>query len=129
VGVSSQVLEALRQHAARAHPRECCGLLLGQGTTIATALPAANVHPAPQTHFEIDPQALVDAHRQARSGGPQVLGHYHSHPTGAIEPSATDRAQAAQDGVAWAIVAGDAIGWWLDAPDGFTRLPYATIEA
>ncbi len=127
--VTREVIDLLRDEARRAHPRECCGILLGHGNTITTARPAANVHPAPQTHFEIDPQALVDAHRAARSGGPQVLGYYHSHPTGSTEPSATDRAQAAQDGVACAIVAGDAIGWWRDAPDGFTPLPYAIVAA
>ncbi len=127
--VTREVIELLRNEASRAHPRECCGILLGHSNTITVALPASNVHPAPQTRFEIDPQALVDALRAARSGGPQVLGYYHSHPTGSIELSATDRAQAAHDGSVWAIVAGDAIGWWLDAPDGFTRLPYVAIEA
>jgi len=129
VQVTRDVIELLRDEARRAHPRECCGILLGDGTTITAALPAANVHPAPHTHFEIDPRALVDAHRAARSGGPQVLGYYHSHPTGRPEPSATDRAEAAHDLSVWAIVADDAIGWWRDAPDGFAALPYAAIDA
>ena len=63
--------------------------------------------PDPETHFEIDPQALIDAHRAARAGGPQVLGYYHSHPAGEPEPSATDRAMAAGDGRMWAIMGRD----------------------
>ena len=127
--VTREVIDLLRGEAARAYPEECCGLLLGHENRITAALPAHNVHPSPQTHFEIDPQALIDAHRAARSGGPQVLGYYHSHPEGPPHPSATDRAERAHDGNIWAIVCGDAIGWWRDTPDGFTELPYPAIAA
>lgn len=128
LAVTREVIELLHGEASRAHPRECCGILLGKGSAITTALPARNVHRSPQTHFEIDPQALVDVHRAARAGGPQVLGYYHSHPEGPHEPSRTDRDEAAHDGAVWAIVGHDAIGWWLDAPDGFTVLPYVAIR-
>ncbi|WP_237392288.1 M67 family metallopeptidase [Aurantiacibacter rhizosphaerae] len=127
-------MELLRAEADKSRHKECCGILLGTylgaGSTIAAALPAANVHPRPQTHFEIDPQALVNAHRAARAGGPQVLGYYHSHPDGPPHPSATDRAEAAHDGTVWAIVApGEGaehdVSFWRDDESGFTALPYA----
>ncbi len=120
--VTSEVVERLLAEARNAHARECCGILLGEGECITAMHPAANVHPAPETHFEIDPQALVDAHRAAREGGPQVIGYYHSHPNGRAEPSATDRAMAAGDGRVWLIVAGGSINGWKDAPSGFERL-------
>lgn len=123
IEVTSGVIATLRQEARRAHPHECCGLLLGQGGRIEAALPCANVHPDPACHFEIDPAALIAAHRAARRGGQQVLGYYHSHPAGPAEPSATDRACASGDGRIWAIVADGAIGWWRDAMQGFERLP------
>jgi proteasome lid subunit RPN8/RPN11 len=113
----------LLEEAAAAHPRECCGLLLGEGLRISEVRPAANVHPRPDCHFEIDPAALIAAHRAARSGGPQVLGYYHSHPTGLAQPSATDRAMASGDGRIWAIVAGETVLCWRDEPDGFAALP------
>ncbi len=128
LAVTRAVIELLRGEAGRAHPRECCGVLLGKGCAITTALPTRNVHPSPHTHFEIDPQALIDAHRAARAGGPEVLGYYHSHPEGPHEPSQADRDEAAHDGVIWAIVGRDAIGWWLDTPDGFTVLPNVAIR-
>ena len=78
--VSSNVIERLLSEARRAHPLECCGILLGHGEVIVQARAAANVHPDPRQHFEIDPQALIDAHRAARDGDLQVLGYYHSHP-------------------------------------------------
>lgn len=127
--VTSQALAAMRAHAAAAHPLEACGLLLGEGTCITEARAAANVHPAPAAHFEIDPQALIEAHRAARAGGPAVLGYYHSHPSGPAEPSATDRASAAGDGRVWAIIAGDAVRFWQDGEEGFVALPFACPDS
>ena len=92
-------------------------------------MPAANVHPAPETHFEIDPQALVDAHRAARRGGRPVAGYYHSHPNGLAEPSVTDRTMAAGDGRVWLIVARGEITGWKDAPGGFERLSLRVDDA
>lgn len=124
--VTSAVLEILRREAALAYPRECCGFLLGAGNHVDEAKPARNIHPQPESYFEIDPQNLVDAHRAARSGGPQVLGYYHSHPAGPREPSTTDRAAAAHDDRVWAIVTGEGdVTFWRDDETGFVMLPYA----
>ncbi|WRK97363.1 M67 family metallopeptidase [Altererythrobacter sp. H2] len=127
--VSSAVLGRLRAEAAAAHPHECCGLLLGEGLAVTRLEPARNVHPQPDRHFEIDPRALIDAFRAGRAGGPQVLGYYHSHPVGAPAPSPTDRAEAAHDGRVWAIIAGNAVSFWRDAPDGFEALSYVVRDA
>jgi predicted GIY-YIG superfamily endonuclease/proteasome lid subunit RPN8/RPN11 len=126
IEITSEALAAMRAHAAAAHPHEACGILLGEGARITAAVPTANVHPAPETHFEIDPQALIDAHRAARSGAaPQVVGYYHSHPHGPPEPSATDRASATGDGRIWAIVAGEETRFWKDGKQGFAALSFS----
>ena len=122
--VSSAVLAGLRAEAAAAHPLECCGILLGAGSAISAHVPTRNVHPEPARHFEIDPQALVDAFRAERAGGAQVVGYYHSHPSGPPGPSATDRAMAAHDGRVWAIVGGDEVRFWRDNRQGFEALSY-----
>ncbi|MFC3173786.1 M67 family metallopeptidase [Novosphingobium bradum] len=114
--------QAMLAAARAAHPREACGLLLGEGARILAATRAANVHPEPLRHFEIDPVALIAAHKAARGGGPQVLGYWHSHPNGLARPSDTDRAHACGDGRAWAIVANGAISLWVDGPNGFAAL-------
>ncbi|AKM10831.1 Mov34/MPN/PAD-1 family protein [Croceicoccus naphthovorans] len=119
IETTSDVVAFLLAEAEAAYPHECCGLLLGEGGRILSAQPTANVAPDPARHFEIAPVALIAAHKAARAGGAEVLGYYHSHPTGRYEPSATDKAQAAADGRIWAIVAGGTIGWWRDSPDGF----------
>lgn len=103
-------------------------MLLGENGRITEARSAANVHPSPATHFEIDPEALIDAHRAARAGGAQVIGYYHSHPQGPAAPSATDRACANGDGAVWAIVSQDDTRFWQDGKQGFAALPFTIFD-
>lgn len=132
VEVTSRALTLMRAAAAAAHPREACGILLGSGGRIISACETANVHPAPRTHFEIDPQALIDAHRAARAGGPEVVGYFHSHPAGDPVPSVTDQACVAGDGRVWAIIGPDSAGpdvrFWLDGEQGFAPLSFTIRE-
>lgn len=116
------IVAAICGEAAKAHPLEACGLLLGHGGRVAEIRPCANVAPDPARHFEIDPQALIAALRHQRCGGQQVIGYYHSHPTGESLPSATDAAMAAHDGCVWAICGGETVSWWRDGANGFEVL-------
>ncbi|MDP3550879.1 MAG: M67 family metallopeptidase [Novosphingobium sp.] len=131
----SQPAHAIMLAAAhRAAPHEACGLLLGSASRIEVAVPTTNVAPDPARHFEIDPAALIAAHRAARDGsGAQVIGYFHSHPNGLARPSATDEASAARDGRVWVIVAAtndgaDAITCWRDGADGFEPLSYCVVQ-
>ncbi|MCV0384604.1 MAG: M67 family metallopeptidase [Erythrobacter sp.] len=122
--VTSEALGAMIAHADREEPGECCGILYGTSRQIARAQATANVHPDPARHFEIDPQALLDAHRSARGGGAEVAGYYHSHPNGRAAPSGTDQASASGDGRIWAIVASGKVTFWRDDLEGFRALSY-----
>lgn len=128
IGVAPTVIRAIEAAAAAAFPEECCGILLGDGQLVVAALAAANVAPDRMARFEIDPQALVDAHRAARAGGAPVAGYYHSHPRGPAAPSATDRAEAAGDGAIWAIAGPSGVAFWRDDEHGFTPLSYKLAE-
>lgn len=132
VEIAVQVLAAMRAHADAALPEEACGILLGESARITAAIATRNAHPTPHTHFEIDPQALIAAHRAARAGGPAVVGYYHSHPRGPAVPSATDRASAAGDGKVWVILApcdsGADVAFWRDGEQGFAALPFAVSD-
>ncbi|WP_421852938.1 Mov34/MPN/PAD-1 family protein [Novosphingobium sp.] len=119
---------AILAAAATAAPNEACGLLLGTAAHIETAKAAANVHPEPLRHFEIDPAELIAAHKAVRDGGPKVIGYFHSHPNGLPRPSATDAASASGDGRIWAIAAAGAVTLWCDAPSGFEPLSYGIKE-
>jgi desampylase len=126
VEVTRAVVTALLDEAARIYPEECCGLLLGGasdgGLRIETAVPAANVAPERTRHFEIDPAALLAAHRAARGGGPQVLGYYHSHPTGLPVPSDADCEHSTGDLRIWAIIGDGRVAFWRDSGNGFSAI-------
>lgn len=129
MSVTSAVLRALIGEVQVAHPRECCGLLFGTERAVIAHQPAANVHLTPETHFEIDPRALINAHRTMRAGGPRLVGYYHSHPYGPPEPSPTDRALAAGDGMIWAIAGEGRVTWWRADHDAMTPLPILVTGA
>ncbi len=118
VAISTAVVAAIRAHAAQAHPLEACGLLFGEAGRIASAQPCRNVAADPRRRFEIDPAALLAAHRAARGGGAQLIGWYHSHPTGLADPSPEDARQAAADGALWVIVAGTTLRAWRAGEGG-----------
>mgnify|MGYP001050391352 FL=1 len=121
-------LEAILAEAARAASEEACGLLLGNDGRVTEARPTENVAQDKARHFEIDPVALIAAYRAERNGGPQLIGFYHSPPSGPAEPSATDREQAAGDRKVWAIAGQGVVRFWLDRPDGFEPLSYRLVE-
>lgn len=106
VTISSALLARLIAEAEASPDAEICGLLFGTPDRIEEAEACANVAANPARTFEIDPSALFAAHRRARGGGRAVIGHYHSHPNGACEPSPRDAEQAMGDGALWVILAG-----------------------
>jgi len=109
--ISSTLLARLVAESA-ASANEVCGLLFGTHEEVVHAVKCANVAANPATTFEIDPAALIAAHKAARAGGPALVGHYHSHPSGSAEPSARDAAGAMGDGALWLILAGGGARLW-----------------
>ena len=91
--------DAIRAHAVRDYPHECCGFLVGKSegdtVTVARVVPAANTRDdSPRNRFEIDPGELVKTDRAARAEGLGVVGFYHSHPDAPAQPSEFDREHA-----------------------------------
>ncbi len=109
--IASALLDAIVAEAAGS-PAEICGLLFGSDTRIVERRRCRNVAADPAVAFEIDPVALLAAHRAMRGGGPRLMGCYHSHPSGVPEPSARDAAAAAPDGWFWLIATTSGVGVW-----------------
>ena len=93
-------------------------MLLGEGGAILGYQVAENTAEDPERRFEIDPATLFAALKAERAGGPQILGYWHSHPSGDATPSVTDAAMAAPDGKYWLIIAGDDVALWRAGPAG-----------
>jgi desampylase len=122
VRISSESIAAIRAHAAETPGVEVCGLLFGTVEAVETVQRCANVADTPATRFEIDPAALIAAHKAERAGGKKLIGHYHSHPNGVCAPSEADRAEALDVGRFWVIVAGAEMGmWYVEAPGQFVE--------
>ena len=128
VVISRSLLDAVLADARADAVRERCGLLLGRGDPVMDFVPAANVHPQPERHFELDPAVLVAAWRAERAGGHAVLGHYHSHPVGEAEPSVADAAAASADGRLWLIVSREGFGLWRSVAGGAVHGRFEGVE-
>jgi proteasome lid subunit RPN8/RPN11 len=110
--ISSAALQQIAAGAAASPDAEICGLLFGAGEAIDRIEPCANVAADPARAFEIDPAALIAAHKAMRAGGPALIGCYHSHPHGPPAPSPRDAEAAAPDGWLWLIAAqGEVTAW------------------
>lgn len=134
VEISSTLVARLLAAAAASPDVEICGLLFGTPARIVDALACRNVAPDPRTAFEVDPAALIAAHRAARGGGPAIVGCYHSHPNGAPLPSPRDAAAAAPDGSVWVIICASDIGCFRAVEDGeyhggFEAVAYRVVAA
>jgi desampylase len=120
--ISSKSIAAIRAHAAETPDAEVCGLLFGTMEAVERVQRCVNVASTPATRFEIDPAALIAAHKAQRAGGLKMIGHYHSHPNGLCAPSEADIANADAAGDYWLIIAGAEIGLWhVEAPHLFVE--------
>ena len=125
--ISSAVLDAIVADANASPAREVCGLLFGSRARVTAGLACRNVAEDPADSFEVDPRALIAAHRAARARGPEIVGCYHSHPNGSTKPSLRDLV-AAEDGAIWLIVAAGEIGLWQAASGRFEPLAFARAD-
>ncbi|HXE75890.1 MAG TPA: M67 family metallopeptidase [Candidatus Xenobia bacterium] len=99
--INDTLLEEIRRHGARAYPNECCGALLGVladngDKQVRALLPLDNRRQgeAARTRFLITAEDMLQAMKQARAQGLDILGFYHSHPDHPARPSDYDREHA-----------------------------------
>jgi proteasome lid subunit RPN8/RPN11 len=73
------------EHAQAAFPNECCGALIGstdgETKSVSVAIPLENAFAGEQAaRYELRPEDLLKADREARTRGLDLIGIYHSHP-------------------------------------------------
>jgi proteasome lid subunit RPN8/RPN11 len=98
----------LIKEARKAFPHECCGLVeatFSGSQAQATALHATRNLSVEPDRFEIDPEVQFTLMRGLRGTARQIIGCYHSHPNGRLEPSGRDLAAASEHGFLWLIAA------------------------
>lgn len=88
--IRQDVLTKIVAHAVEDLPNECCGLLIGTAEMVEDASRARNTKRS-RTRFQVEPADHFAAIRRARAAGFEIVGAYHSHPSGPSGPSETDR--------------------------------------
>jgi proteasome lid subunit RPN8/RPN11 len=72
-------------HAEKQFPNECCGAMLGDSVDgakrVTVAIPLENAYAGQQNaRYELRPEDLLAADREARARGLDLIGIFHSHP-------------------------------------------------
>lgn len=85
IQISQQAWDEMVAHAQSTYPNECCGAMLGKvdGTdkNVTEAIALRNAFTGEQgARYEIRPEDLIAADREARSRGLDLVGIFHSHP-------------------------------------------------
>jgi proteasome lid subunit RPN8/RPN11 len=83
---------------------EICGLIGGKEGHLTSLYPVTNIAGDPAHIFEMDPAKQIDAMRQMRKNGEELVAIYHSHPTSPAQPSQIDIKQAAYPEALYLIV-------------------------
>lgn len=94
--LNKQQWRDMRGHVARHVPLEACGLLAGKNDRVEEVVFVRNQAQSPE-RFVMDPYEQLKAFDQIESNGLDLLGIFHSHPTGPETLSATDMAEAAYE--------------------------------
>ncbi|MCE9646601.1 MAG: M67 family metallopeptidase [Chloroflexi bacterium] len=98
-------------------PLEACGLLAGRGTKVDAVLPVKNQAKSP-VRFVMDPLEQLHAFEWIDSRHLDLIGIFHSHPTGPETVSPTDIAEAAYAVVHVILARADqgwrAHGFWIE---------------
>ncbi|MGD0003586.1 MAG: M67 family metallopeptidase [Anaerolineaceae bacterium] len=96
--LKAEMIEIMRAHFLRCIPEEACGILGGSGDHVKFVLPITNELHSP-VKFRMAPEEQFKAFTWLEENSLQMLGYYHSHPSGPAYPSETDLLQFSYPGV------------------------------
>jgi|SRR5579872_2520280 len=91
--IANSFLQGMIEHARMELPNECCGLLAGrisEGVGVVTARYAIRNDATSPKNYLSNARDMLDAFREMRKRGLELLAIYHSHPTSEPVPSSHD---------------------------------------
>jgi proteasome lid subunit RPN8/RPN11 len=85
INVEAKAWQTMVAHAEATFPNECCGAMIGSidgaEKHVTLSVPLKNAFSGPQgSRYELRPEDLLEADRQARAAGLDLIGIFHSHP-------------------------------------------------
>ena len=106
--LSAELRRELEQAAVAGHPHEVCGLLVGRaggGVSVVQRVTRARNLAVGRLadRYTLDPRDFLEADRQARRDGLDIIGVWHTHPDHPARPSSTDL-EAAWEGYSYLIL-------------------------
>ena len=115
--LSQDQWQAMLDHVDRQAPLEACGLLAGKNARVEKVIRVRNQAQS-AVRFVMEPYEQLQAFDWIESNGLDLLGIFHSHPTGPETVSATDITEAAYEVVhiIWSRnqAAWQARGFWIE---------------
>jgi proteasome lid subunit RPN8/RPN11 len=85
IRINSEAWETMVAHAQSTFPDECCGVMIGkidgEMKNVTSAIAVENAYKGKQEdRYEIRPEDLLAADKNARAHGLDLIGIFHSHP-------------------------------------------------
>jgi proteasome lid subunit RPN8/RPN11 len=85
IKINSEAWKTMVDHAQSTFPDECCGVMVGriegQDKLVTSAFALENTYKGKQEdRYEIRPEDLLAADKNARAEGLDLIGIFHSHP-------------------------------------------------
>lgn len=125
---------SILEHARARVPEEVVGVLSGtrgdDTSRVRSVHRAENAADAPRSRYEIEPAAELALLERIDRAGEDVVGFYHSHPRGPLEPSDVDVERAAWPGHSYVIVVPPAdLASWRWTGEQFDRERIRSIES
>ena len=85
IEIEAQPWHVMVAHGEQSYPNECCGAMLGRNSgenkVVTQALPLENAWDGEQgERYQIRPEDLLQADKDARARGLDLIGIFHSHP-------------------------------------------------
>jgi proteasome lid subunit RPN8/RPN11 len=96
LSLTQEQIQQMIAHVNAHLPYEACGLLAGRGSSVENVLMVTNQAQSP-VRYLMDPIEQLHAFEWIEAQGLDLLGIFHSHPTGPETVSPTDIAEAAYD--------------------------------
>ncbi len=111
--INKGLLSEMEAHARKERPNEACGVLAGRSRKVEHIYPCKNVSKNRTSRYAIAPEQLIEIFNDVGDRGLEILGFYHSHPSGPTSPSNIDLTEATWDGCSYAILHPGGIGSWI----------------
>jgi proteasome lid subunit RPN8/RPN11 len=115
--LKSEHWQSMREHVQACAPLEACGLLAGKNNLVLAVLFVRNQAESP-VRFVMDPIQQLNALDWIDANGLELVGIFHSHPTGPETVSVTDIDEAAYEVVhiVWSRLNDEwqARGFWIE---------------